>query len=66
MALLKEPNAETAIAELLGVAKMDRVESIRTKLEIEAFVANGDATAASQLIHAAGTRRRAPRQRPHS
>ena len=56
MALRLEPDADAAIASVLGVVRMDPVATVRTLDEIAQFVASGDATLAAQLIHAAGVR----------
>jgi len=57
MVLRNEPNAPVAIATLLGVPAMPPNLAERANGDIAKFVANGDATLAAQLIHAAEVRR---------
>ena len=66
LALRDQPDAERAISLLLEVNQMDPIEALQTKREIQAFLTSGDATYASQLIHAAAVRRHPPRRRLRS
>ena len=58
-AMRGESNAERNIASLLHVEEMPLPLAARTRADIAAFVATGDAVLASQLIHAAQVRRNA-------
>ena len=58
MTMRAEPDGARAIASLLGVTEMPAALGLRTKTGIAEFLATGDATVASQLIHAALVRQR--------
>jgi hypothetical protein len=58
MALRGDADATRQICGLLGVEFMAPVLADRTRLEIDQFIASGDAVLASQLIHAASVRSR--------
>lgn len=64
MALRKEPNAQQTIAELLCVGQMAPKLALNAQREIAEFVETGDATRASQMIHAAMVRRSRSAQNP--
>ena len=56
--LRARPDGPEKIAELLQVERMPPTLQQKCRDEIERFVASGDATQASQLIHASIVRRR--------
>ena len=58
MAMKHEPTAAAQIAALLGVDRMPPNLATKTVQGIAEFLAQGDATAAAQLIHASLVRRR--------
>ena len=61
MAMRLDAGATDAIARLLSINQMPPNLAARTKREIGEFVVSGDATLASQLIHAAMVRGRGKR-----
>ncbi|HVZ65037.1 MAG TPA: hypothetical protein VG838_13425 [Opitutaceae bacterium] len=56
MALRQEGDALRVITERLRVKEMGPADHIRTKHEVKAFVASGDATNAQELLRRAGER----------